>query len=123
MEQNEIKFIVDYEAEEVKVSGFSELEGRGGLYVGDDMAMFWGEGWRNHELFIANTQTGKIRKLSTEGGTMLVDDSEIDFKSIREFGIILKQNQLFCMFNGISLQCFGLIVIKAICCQCRNKIH
>ena len=30
MEQNEIKFIVDYEAEEVKVSGFSELDGRGG---------------------------------------------------------------------------------------------
>lgn len=84
MEQNEIKFIVDYEADEVKVSGFSELEGRGGLYVGDGMAMFWGEGWRNHELFIANTQTGKIRKLSTEGGTMLVDDSEIDFKSIEK---------------------------------------
>lgn len=42
---------------------------------------------------------------------------------IREFGIILKQNQLSCMFNGISLQCFRLIVIKAICCQCRNKIH
>ena len=42
---------------------------------------------------------------------------------LREFGIILKQNQLSCMFNGISLQCFRLIVIKAICCQCRNKIH
>ena len=42
---------------------------------------------------------------------------------IREFGIILKQNQLFCMFNGISLQCFGLIVIKAICCQRCNQIH
>ena len=42
---------------------------------------------------------------------------------VREFGIILKQNQLSCMFNGISLQCFRLIVIKAICCQCRNKIH
>ena len=42
---------------------------------------------------------------------------------IREFGIILKQNQLSCMFNGISLQCFGLIVIKAICCQRCNQIH
>ena len=42
---------------------------------------------------------------------------------LREFGIILKQNQLFCMFNGISLQCFGLIVIKAICCQRCNQIH
>ena len=44
-------------------------------------------------------------------------------EKVREFGIILKQNQLFCMFNGISLQCFGLIVIKAICCQRCNQIH
>lgn len=49
---------------------------------------------------------------------------ESPYKStIREFGISLKQNQLFCMFNGISLQCFRLIVIKAICCQRCNQIH
>ena len=42
---------------------------------------------------------------------------------LREFGISLKQNQLLCMFNGIPLQCFRLIVIKAICRQCRNKVH
>lgn len=72
MEQNEIKFNVDYETKKVTVSGLPELEGCEGSYVGDGMAMFWGDGWHNYELFIANTQTGKIRKLSTEGGTMLV---------------------------------------------------
>jgi len=84
MEQNEIKFNVDYETKKVTVSGLPELEGCEGSYVGDGMAMFWGDGWHNYELFIANTQTGKIRKLSTEGGTMLVDDSEIDFGLIEK---------------------------------------
>lgn len=42
------------------------------------MAMFWGKEWRNYELFVANTHTRKIRKLSTEEGTMLVDYGEID---------------------------------------------
>ncbi len=42
---------------------------------------------------------------------------------LREFGISLKQNQLFCMFNGIPLQRFRLIVIKAIRRQRRHQIH
>lgn len=54
MEQNEIKFVLDSETEKVRVMGFPELAGREGRYVGDGMAMFWGEEWRNYELFIAN---------------------------------------------------------------------
>ena len=46
-----------------------------------------------------------------------------NIKEVREFGISLKQNQLFCMFNGIPLQCFRLIVIKAIRRQRRHQIH
>ena len=64
---------------------------------------------------------------ATEGNDMYLESPKLVKKDgyyyIREFGIILKQNQLFCMFNGISLQCFGLIVIKAICCQRCNQIH
>ena len=42
------------------------------------MAFFFGD---NRELYIANTQIGKIRKVST-GKSLLVDDNEIDIKSI-----------------------------------------
>lgn len=84
MEQNEIKFVLDNETEKVRVMGFPELAGREGRYVGDGMAMFWGEEWRNYELFIANIKTCKIRKLSTEDGSMLVDDREIDFELIEK---------------------------------------
>ena len=75
------------------------------------------------------TQTGKYigsgKKQKSFGifKTVVYLISPHEIQKLREFGIILKQNQLSCMFNGISLQCFRLIVIKAICCQCRNKIH
>ena len=42
------------------------------------MAFFFGD---NRELYIANTQTGKIRKVST-GESLLVNDNEIDIKAI-----------------------------------------
>lgn len=66
------------------VSGFPELEGREGCYLGEGMAMFWGKEWRNYESFVANMNTCEIRKLSTEGGTMLVDDREIDLDLIEK---------------------------------------
>ncbi len=84
MKQNEIKFNIDEITKEVTASGFPELEDKKGSYEGDDIAMFWGEGWHNYEFFIANTKTCKIRKLSTENGTMLVDDNEMDLKMIKE---------------------------------------
>lgn len=83
MEQNGIKFTL-VDTKKVCVSGFPELEGREGCYLGEGMAMFWGKEWRNYELFVANTHTCKIRKLSTEGGTMLVDDREIDLDLIEK---------------------------------------
>lgn len=82
MQQDRIKFAVDNDTKKVYVSGFPQLEGREGRYVGDGMAMFWGKEWGNQELFIANTKTCKIRKLSTKDGTMLVNDNEIDLESI-----------------------------------------
>lgn len=67
---------------EVRIYGYSQLEGRKGIIVGDGMAFFFGKGWRNHELYIANTSTGKIRKLATTDGRLLVDDEDIDYASI-----------------------------------------
>ena len=67
---------------EVVIHGYPELDNRKGVIVGDGIAFFFGEGWRNYELYIANTITGKIRKLSTTEGSLLVNDNEIDIKAI-----------------------------------------
>ena len=75
-----VKFTI--QGNDVKVSGYPELENRKGVIAGDGMAFFFGEGWRNYELYVANTITGKIRKLSTVNGELLVDDSDIDYDAI-----------------------------------------
>ena len=75
-----VKFTI--QGNDVKVSGYPGLENRKGTIVGDGMAFFFGEGWRNYELYVANTLTGKIRKLSTTDGEMLVDDNDIDYDAI-----------------------------------------
>lgn len=66
----------------VFVHGYAELENREGYPVGDGMVFFCGKREYHHELYIANAFTGKIRQLSTAGGTLLVDDDEIDFEAI-----------------------------------------
>ena len=75
-----VKFTI--QGNDVKVFGYPELENRKGTIVGDGIAFFFGEGWRNYELYVANTLTGKIRKLSTTDGEMLVDDNDIDYDAI-----------------------------------------
>lgn len=77
---NSVKFSI--QGSDVKVSGYPELENRKGVIIGDGIALFFGEGWRNYELYAANTITGKIRKLSTTDGELLVDDNEIDYDAI-----------------------------------------
>jgi len=71
----------------VIVHGFPELEGNSGYMSGDNMAFFFG----NHrEVYLANTKTGKIRKLSDEYW-LLADDDEIDYDAISKSS-----------FNGIG---------------------
>ena len=76
MNTDSIKFRV--KGNNVTVSGYPELEGCEGTLEGDGMAFFFGD---NRELYIANTQTGKIRKVST-GESLLVNDNEIDIRAI-----------------------------------------
>ena len=76
MNTDSIKFRV--KGKDVTVSGYPELEGCEGTLEGDGMAFFFGN---NRELYIANTQTGKIRKVSTEE-SLLVNDNEIDIEAI-----------------------------------------
>ena len=76
MNTDSIKFKV--KGKDVTVSGYPELEGCEGTLEGDGMAFFFGD---NRELYIANTQTGKIRKVSTEE-SLLVNDNEIDIEAI-----------------------------------------
>ncbi len=80
MEQDIVKF--EQKGNEVFVYGYPELKDRKGVLVGDGMAFFFGEGWRNYELYVANTITGKIRKLSTANGELMVDDNDIDYAAI-----------------------------------------
>ena len=65
--------------DEVVIYGYPELGNHKGVIIGDGMAFFFGEGWRNYELYVANTITGKIRKLATTNGDLLVDDNDIDY--------------------------------------------
>ena len=76
MNTDSIKFRV--KGKDVTVSSYPELEGCEGTLEGDGMALFFGD---NRELYIANTQTGKIRKVSTEE-SLLVNDNEIDIEAI-----------------------------------------
>lgn len=69
----------DIEAKRVLALGYPELEHCSGYEVGDGMALFFG---LNYEAYIANTSTGKVRQLSTVGGTLMVDDCEIDYDAI-----------------------------------------
>ena len=80
MEQETIRF--ERQDNDVFVYGYPELKNRKGILAGEGMAFFFGEGWRNYELHIANTFTGKIRKLSTTEGELLVDDDDIDYDLI-----------------------------------------
>ena len=80
MEQETIGF--EQRDNDVFVYDYPELKDRKGILAGDRMAFFFGEGWRNYELYIANTITGKIRKLSTANGNLLVDDNDIDYDAI-----------------------------------------
>ena len=77
METTTIRFTIDSNG--VYVHGYPDLEGCRGFLDGDDMAFFLGEG---HELHIANTTTGKIRKLSTMAGRLLVENCDIDYRAI-----------------------------------------
>lgn len=83
--------------DECKIFGYPELEGCSGLMIGDGMAFFRP---RHLELYIANTKTGKIRKISKNYETkkdtsvqetfrqynrlLLVDDAEIDYEAIEK---------------------------------------
>ena len=62
----------------VIVHGFPELKNAMGYMSGDNMAFFFGE---HREAYLANTKTGKIRKLSDEYW-LLADDDEIDYDAI-----------------------------------------
>ena len=80
MEQETIRF--EQRDNDVFVYGYPELKDRKGILAGDGMVFFYGEGWRNYELHVANTLTSKIRKLSTADGELLVNDDDIDYDAI-----------------------------------------
>jgi len=74
-------FHIDKETNYVTAQGIPELEGRVGISLGEGMAFFWCKGY---ELIIANTNTGKMRKMSTESGSLLVENKDIDYEAINK---------------------------------------
>lgn len=65
---------------DVTVIGIPELEGMRGLDMGEKMAIFWGE---DYEMYVVNTETGKLRKFSDAAGHVLVALEDIDLESIK----------------------------------------
>lgn len=84
LSQQEQKGLIRFEVKDdhVFVHGYADLENRQGYPVGDGIVFFSGKG--NHELYIANTLTSKIRQISTAGGLLLVDNDEIDYETIEK---------------------------------------
>lgn len=76
MEQ-QIRFITA--GDRLSLEGIPALEGRSGRIDKEGMAFIYGAG---HMLYIANARTGKVRQFATEGGQLLVSDSEIDYAAI-----------------------------------------
>ena len=76
MNTDSIKF--EIKENNIVIYGHPELEGSLGYMSGDDMAFFFG---KHREVYLANTKTGIIRKLSDESW-LLVEDDEIDYDSI-----------------------------------------
>lgn len=76
-------FKVDETKKEVYTSGLPELVGRRGLYAGEGMAIFFSDGFRSKEFYVANTRTGKVRKFVDKMGNVLIDTSAIDMETIR----------------------------------------
>lgn len=116
MEQETIRF--EQRDNDVFVYGYPELKDRKGILAGDRMAFFFGEGWRNYELHVANTLTGKIRKLSTTDGELLVNDDDIDYDAIvttwsavtkNKRSLCLRRNPLPNPFIISELQVSGMI--------------
>lgn len=82
MKQNPITFEVN--GQKVLVHGYPKLAGREGYMFTDVVASFSAKGWNNHEWYIANIQTGRIRQLSTAGGCVTIEDSDIDYEAINK---------------------------------------
>ena len=95
----EHKFIINEITKDVTAEGVPELDGLTGFLAGDGMAFFIGEGYGNYEFFIANTATGKVRKLVTSTGEVLIGDSEIDMDAVEskcKAGVDNAKRRLLC---------------------------
>lgn len=82
MENKSFRIIVDEQDNRiVRIEGIPELEGLQGFHVGEGIIFFTK---RNNDEFIAfNSQTGKMRKLSSNN-QVLISDEEIDLEATRK---------------------------------------
>lgn len=68
---------------DVIVHGYDGLpDGCKGLYLDEDMALFWGEG---RSVTLANLRTGRVRWFVDKDGRLLIGDADIDYTRLRRF--------------------------------------
>lgn len=68
---------------DVIVHGYDGLpDGCKGLYLDEDMALFWGEG---RSVTFANLRTGRVRRFVDKDGRLLIGDTDIDYTRLRRF--------------------------------------
>ena len=82
MNEKSVKF--EIREGEVSVYGYPQLEGRKGFLVGDGMAFFFGEGWRNYELYVEASAKENDKIATYSESTLVSDNKDIDFKRIIE---------------------------------------
>lgn len=68
---------------DVIVHGYDGLpDGCKGLYLDEDMALFWGKG---RSVTLANLRTGRVRRFVDKDGRLLIGDADIDYTRLRRF--------------------------------------
>lgn len=95
--ENAVKrFHINEEKKSATAEGFPELEGIEGWLQGENIALFRHE---KYGLTMVNLKTQKMRKWSTEGGDLLVENDDIDIKAIQaqcEHGIGNASSRCIC---------------------------
>lgn len=78
-------FTFSEDGKSATAQGIPELEGLGvGKEAGEGVFVFCGRDRYDDSFVLVNTRTGKIRKLRSENGDVLVDDSEMDYERINK---------------------------------------
>jgi len=82
--ENKPRFTFSEDGKSVMAEGIAELAHYSeGYDVGDGIACFTGRG-DDKTMILVNTKTGKVRRILSSNGRVLVSDSEIDYRKVND---------------------------------------